>query len=72
MTRLNRKQAAEFLGVSTETLRRWEKEGEGPPFYRLSEKKIRYEKADLEAFLEESRVDPGASDGGKGAPQAGA
>lgn len=59
-TKRNRTEAAKKLGVSTETLRRWESDGEGPPLYRLSEKVVYYLDSDLDDWLESKRVDPGA------------
>jgi len=56
--KLNRTEAAEYLGVSTETLRRWEHEGMGPSLYRLSSKILFYRVKDLNAWLESKCVTP--------------
>ena len=40
-------EAAKFLGVSTQTLRRWEKKGKGLPVHRTSGNQRRYSLADL-------------------------
>lgn len=58
MKRLTRAQAAEYLGTSPDTLRRWDREGEGPVFYRLSEKTVYYLESDLSEWLESRRVEP--------------
>lgn len=56
--KLNRTEAAEYLGVSTETLRRWEHEGMGPRLYRLSSKILFYLVKDLNAWMESKCVTP--------------
>ena len=48
------RQAAEFLGVSVETLARWRVLGTGPAFVKFSRAKqaiVRYRHADLERFI---------------------
>lgn len=42
---------ARMLGVTTKTLARWRKTGEGPPFVSVSRKLIRYRRSDVQAFL---------------------
>lgn len=56
--KLNRTEAAERLGVSTETLRRWEIEGKGPRLYRLSSKILFYVIEDLDAWMESKCIEP--------------
>lgn len=52
-------EAAEALGVSTVTLTEWRKRGIGPAFVRVGAKRGRvlYKVADLEAFLDDNRVE---------------
>ncbi len=49
----NRQEAADLLGVSTQTLRDWEKDGEGPTAIRIGKRSIRYREEDIESWLEE-------------------
>jgi hypothetical protein len=51
------KQAAKEIGVQPVTLTKWRYLGRGPKFLRLHGK-IRYRKADLEAYVESCVVDP--------------
>jgi predicted DNA-binding transcriptional regulator AlpA len=48
-------QAAERLGVPASILERWRGTGEGPAYIKLSGKYVRYQPADLEAFIEMNR-----------------
>ncbi len=53
---LTPKQAAEFLGVSVDTLARWRVLGAGPAFVKFSRAKqalVRYRREDLERFIRE-------------------
>jgi prophage regulatory protein len=45
--------AAEFLGLSVDTLRRVCMRGEGPPRLRLSPRRVGYRLRDLDAWLNE-------------------
>jgi predicted DNA-binding transcriptional regulator AlpA len=49
-------EAAAFLGAATQTLERWRTEGCGPPFVKLSNKLIVYDRADLVRFCETRKV----------------
>lgn len=51
-------QAAEFLGVSKDTLRNWRHQRRGPPFYAISRNLIVYAEADLVQWLHNRRVRP--------------
>jgi predicted site-specific integrase-resolvase len=49
-------QAADFLGVSVDTLSRWRQQGGGPRFVKFTRAKqgiVRYRPADLERFIGE-------------------
>ncbi len=46
-------QAANYLGLSVHTLRRWRLFRQGPSFIKVGNKAVRYRVADLEAFLAE-------------------
>ena len=53
---LTEAQAARLLGVSVFTLRRMRKGGTGPKVLQLSDRRIGYRKASLEAWLTELEV----------------
>ncbi|MHC8943052.1 hypothetical protein CAP48_12430 [Advenella sp. S44] len=53
--RINRRQAAEYLGVSINTLTCWASERKGPAFYKPG-KQCMYKIADLDQFLESRRI----------------
>ncbi len=52
----NEDQAAEFLSVSVRTLQRWRWEGIGPAFVKVGARAVRYDQAELAAFLNRGRV----------------
>jgi len=54
---LNNSEAAEFLGMSPDTLPRWRWSGIGPAYLKVG-RSIRYRQTDLETFLEGSKVSP--------------
>lgn len=53
------REAAALLGVRRSTLSKWLDEGRIPS-YTIGEKLVRIRRADLEAFLESCRVEPGS------------
>ena len=64
MTLLNEEKTAEFLGLSTATLRKWRWEGKEPRFIKLG-RRVVYRMSDIEAYLEkQSRLS--TSDNGEG------
>jgi hypothetical protein len=54
---LNEHGAAEYLGFSVAALRVWRREGRGPAFIRIG-RSIRYRQPDLDAHLDQHRVEP--------------
>ena len=54
---LNIKQAADFIGVSRQTLDLWRRNGEGPAVHRVGTR-VLYSVADLRAFMAEKRHEP--------------
>lgn len=48
------KEAAEYLGVTTNTLEVWRCQGKGPVFLKYETKAVRYRKEDLDSFIEMS------------------
>lgn len=57
---LTKDEAAQFLGISRDTLDEIIKAGR-IPFYRLGKQIIRVHRQDLVAYVESCRVEPGAS-----------
>ena len=51
---MNEREAAKRLGLRVSTLRRWRWAGKGPSFLKIGGA-VRYDLADLEAFIEASR-----------------
>lgn len=54
---LDRRQAADFLGVSVSTLARWSMLRMGPAFHKIGSR-VRYRPEDLEAFVKTCVVKP--------------
>jgi hypothetical protein len=50
--------AADFIGVSRQTLDAWRMNREGPTFVRVGKQRIMYALADLRAFMTARRVEP--------------
>ena len=50
--------AAPILGVAVQTMRNWRWYGEGPSYVRVGDRAIRYDLADLEAFIKAHRISP--------------
>jgi len=48
---LTARQAAEWLGLTEPTLRRWRCEGRGPRFVKLNGAAVRYTLSELEAYV---------------------
>ena len=53
---MNPVEAAQFLGVTTETLFRWRKDKIGPKFTQPTPKFLRYLHDDLVAWMKENRA----------------
>jgi predicted DNA-binding transcriptional regulator AlpA len=58
---LNRAEAAELLGLQTQTLANYLWRGEGPPVTHLSRRCVRYSRAALLRWAEANTVQPGQS-----------
>jgi predicted DNA-binding transcriptional regulator AlpA len=56
---LNRSEAAELLGLQTQTLANYLWRGEGPPVTRLSKRCIRYHRATLLEWARSHTSQPG-------------
>jgi predicted DNA-binding transcriptional regulator AlpA len=56
---LNRIEAAKFLGLRPQTLANLSWRNEGPPFVRLSERCVRYDRDELLTWMKAREVRPG-------------
>lgn len=54
---LDTREAAEFLGLSTQQLELWRGQGGGPAFHRVG-RAVRYSVADLRGFMDGCRNEP--------------
>ncbi len=59
---LTETEAAALLGLKVATLRRWRWAGKGPRFLKIGGA-VRYDPADLEAFIDEARRTSTSDDG---------
>ena len=53
-------QLARLLGVDPSSVRRWRTSTpvQGPPFIRMSDRVVKYRRADVQRWLDSRRVDP--------------
>ena len=56
---------AAYLGDSKRTIYKYIATGEGPPFIRISAKNIKFDRADVDAWLESKKVYPNGKENGK-------
>jgi len=49
---------AEYLGENKRTIYRYIQSGDGPRYIRLTTKNIKFDKADVDAWLESKKVEP--------------
>lgn len=57
---MDRKEAAQYLGLKPKTLAHWAINGAGPRYIRIG-RTIRYRPTDLEEYMESRVVEPGRS-----------
>ncbi len=50
---------ADYLGESKRTIYRYIQSGDCPPYIRLTSKNIKFDKKDVDAWLESKKVNPG-------------
>lgn len=50
--------AADRVGVSAITLKRWRRDGKGPAYYRIGGG-VRYKSEDIDSYISGARVEPG-------------
>lgn len=53
---LPQKRVAAMLSVSPRALEAWRMRGDGPPFFRISKRCVRYRRHDVEAWLASRRA----------------
>lgn len=58
---LSTKEAAVIVGANPRTLDNWRSLGRGPVYVKLNKRSVRYALADLLAFIEKNKVEPGAA-----------
>jgi len=51
---------ADYIGESKRTIYRYIKSGDCPPYIRLTSKNIKFDKKDVDAWLESKKVNPQA------------
>ncbi|MBF6352961.1 helix-turn-helix domain-containing protein [Nocardia higoensis] len=56
-------EVARMLSVDASSLRRWRtaRPPQGPPFVQVSDRVVRYSRADVEAYMNSRRIDPAAA-----------
>jgi len=57
---------AEYLGESKRTIYRYIQSGDCPPYIRLTKKNIKFDKADVDAWLESKKINPEKTGSEKG------
>jgi excisionase family DNA binding protein len=57
---------AEYLGESKRTIYRYIQTGDCPPYIRLTKKNIKFDKADVDAWLESKKINPEKTGSEKG------
>lgn len=55
MVYIDSKEVAVMLGVTEQVLKAWRKTGEGPPWYRLGKKLVRYVKEEVIEWVAQNR-----------------
>jgi predicted DNA-binding transcriptional regulator AlpA len=53
--------AAKLAGLEANTFRKYRQLEIGPPYFRISRRCVRYRRADVLAWLESRRVEPGGN-----------
>jgi excisionase family DNA binding protein len=52
------KELAEYLGETRRTIYRYIQSGDCPPFIRITKKNIKFDKKDVDAWLESKKIRP--------------
>ena len=62
---LTEAQLADYLQVTRRTVQTWRMRGTGPAWIKVGEKAVRYAMADVQAYLNARRHEPGQGTGRK-------
>ena len=57
---------ADYLGESRRTIYRYIQSGDCPPYIRITRKNIKFDKRDVDTWLESKKVQPRKTDGQEG------
>ena len=57
---------SEYLGESKRTIYRYIQTGDCPPYIRLTQKNIKFDKADVDTWLESKKINPEKTGSEKG------
>ena len=57
---------AEYIGESKRSVYRYIKTGQCPPYIRINARNIKFDKRDVDAWLESKKVRPSLREGGGG------
>jgi len=57
---------AEYLGESKRTIYRYIQTGDCPPYIRLTQKNIKFDKVDVDTWLESKKINPEKTGSEKG------
>lgn len=60
---LKEREVSERYGFSMKTLQNWRHQGCGPVFHKIRGFSVRYRVSDIEAFMQQGRVDTGRGNG---------
>jgi excisionase family DNA binding protein len=66
MVLMSIEELADYLSESKRTIYRYIQTGDCPPYIRLTKKNIKFDKADVDSWLESKKVRPQKSDTKKG------
>ena len=66
MVLMSIEELAEYLGESKRTIYRYIQSGDCPPYIRLTKKNIKFDKKDVDVWLESKKINPAkkAKEGG--------
>ena len=66
MVLMSIEELAEYLGESKRTIYRYIQSGDCPPYIRLTKKNIKFDKKDVDTWLESKKINPAkkAKEGG--------
>ena len=66
MVLMSVEELAEYLGESSRTIYRYIQSGDCPPYIRITRKNIKFDKKDVDAWLESKKVFPDTGEAHEG------